>query len=91
MTESRSVRVALLAEIYKLQDHANVHLLFTSRHVPHILKDVQHAQIIEVEAADEDIKLYVRERFCYLPENVRKVKKISIWFLERKVEAASGM
>lgn len=81
--------------IEKLQElPANLHLLYTSRHLGDIQEAFAEASHLEIRASDADVARYLKAQILQVPKLVKFCKKagdLQSSIIEKLVEKARGM
>lgn len=90
--EIDGTRRALISELHKLRPQLS--LLVTSRDIPNIQRQLQDAARLEIQANDEDIRNYIKERISSsdrLSMYVKKDSRLHEFIIDTVTKNAKGM
>ncbi|KAJ6057041.1 ankyrin repeat-containing protein [Penicillium canescens] len=81
----------LLAKIRDLQKDANLNLMITSRFIPELKEEFEHATKLEVRASNGDVRKFVADQIYQLPKCIRGDEELPSVVEDNIVKAADGM
>ncbi|KAH0563336.1 hypothetical protein GP486_002098 [Trichoglossum hirsutum] len=81
----------LLARVRDLQKDANLNVMITSRFIPDLEAEFEHATRLEVRASNEDVKRFVTDQIYQLPRCIRRDNELQNLMKDKIIEAADGM
>ena len=90
-SDQDGTRGEFLTKLRDLQREADVHLMFTSRLIPEIVKKFTSVPTLEVRASDADVKRFVRGQIYQLPRCIQDDTELQGYVENRIVEVVDGM
>ncbi|MCJ1263487.1 hypothetical protein MMC22_003357 [Lobaria immixta] len=85
------VRQDLLSKLFALQTSHTVNLMFTSRHIPDIMREFQKCLQLEIRASEEDVRRYLDGQIFRLASCVRRNNDLQEAIKGSIVKAVDGI
>ena len=90
-SDSDGTRSKLLAKFRSLQINTDISLMATSRFVPKVMQFFEGFPVLEIRAADADVKQFVAGQMNRLPHCVQRNIGLQVEIQYRIVQAVDGM
>jgi ankyrin repeat protein len=89
--DSDGTRRQFLTKLQDLRAGRDLRLMVTSRVIPEVVDEFRHAIWLEVQANEEDIKLFITGQTYRLPGCIQRSPTLQNMVQDKIVEAADGM
>jgi Cdc6-like AAA superfamily ATPase len=81
----------LVSELFRLQEHANINLIATSRPIPEIQNLFRGKEWIEIHASDEDVRTYLDAQMRNTPKFAKFEQPLQAEVKTKIVQSVQGM